>query len=727
MLSDIYYILPWWFIVFIIGIIFLPITTSFFKKFFDRGYIFSKILGIIATAYALFVLGTVKILSFTQGSIIFILIIAFFINYFFLFKYKHKKIPHLNKIDFINSFKLNWKIYLIEEIIFLSVFVFWSFVKMFQPNINGLEKFMDFGIINSILRTDYFPAKDIWFTSFNINYYYFGHLITAMLTKLSGISSAVTFNLMQALVFAFCFSASFSIGSNLYFLAKEKLIKKVNHLRLLISGILTAFLVTFSGNLHVLYSFFKAYANETPVPIWLLNFLPFSFPNLYWYPNATRFIYNTIHEFPIYSWVVSDLHGHVLDIPFVLLTIAVFLNIVINEKINLFMIIFLSFLTSVLYMTNAWDGAIYLILAIIFIFYIYLLKKDTYKKLFTKTIFFSLILFIGYFIFSFPFNLFFKPFVSGIGFICPPDFLVNIKKIGPFLFEENHCQRSPIWQLLILYGFFYFWVLSFCIFLFKKIRQKSFKLLKTDKFIILLILFSTILIIIPEFIYIKDIYPAHYRANTMFKMVYQAFILLSISSSYIIIRIFSCFRKGLNNNLNKLLFIFYFAFSLILISTIFIYPYLSINSYYQEFKNVQGLDGVKYLKTSYPNDYDAIIWLNKNIKKQPVILEAQGDSYTDYARISSNTGLPTVLGWTVHEWLWRGRYDIPAPRINDIKTIYESLDLIKTKELINKYHISLVFIGSLEKEKYSDLNEVKFEKLGKIIYKNGNTKIYKIY
>jgi len=56
---------------------------------------------------------------------------------------------------------------------------------------------------------------------------------------------------------------------------------------------------------------------------------------------------------------------------------------------------------------------------------------------------------------------------------------------------------------------------------------------------------------------------------------------------------------------------------------------------------------------------------------QPVIVEAQGDSYTDYARISANTGLPTILGWTVHEWLWRGDYSVPAARIDDVRAIYE--------------------------------------------------------
>lgn len=157
-----------------------------------------------------------------------------------------------------------------------------------------------------------------------------------------------------------------------------------------------------------------------------------------------------------------------------------------------------------------------------------------------------------------------------------------------------------------------------------------------------------------------------------------------------------------------------------------VYPYFAINSYYAGLNSYKGLNGTAYLNSLYPNDYQAIQWINKNIKGQPVILEAQGDSYTDYARISTNTGLPTVLGWTVHEWLWRGTYDIPAPRINDVSTLYESKDLPITKEFLAKYNIAYVYVGELERKKYLYLNEDKFKQLGKVAYSNGNVTIYKL-
>ncbi len=764
MITDLLFVLQWWIVFFLIGIIFLPFTTLIFSAFLDRGYIFSKIIGIAFISYAVFVFGTLKILPFTLSTIFFISILFIVINIRFLKKYTQSTI----------------RIFLFEEIIFLTAIIFWSYIRGFQPDIHGLEKYMDYGFISSILRSEYFPPYDMWFTPLSINYYYFGHLVIAVLTKTSFIPSQITYNLMVATIFAFTFTCSFSIGANLIssFTSKET-IRSPRRWRLatlprwIICGLLTAFLVSFAGNLHTIYTFFKPYTNENPVPPWQLALSPETFPNNYWYPNATRFIHNTIHEFPMYSFVVSDLHGHVLDIPFVLLTIALLLSMIFKQKeqshelksqnskvktttqnaklfsfklIALrFEICALSFLLAIMYMTNAWDGIIYGLLTFFIFFYLAFRSKNytLYAKRYT-------LILVGFFIFSLPFSLNFKPFVSGIGVLCAPNFLTDIGKLGPLLFEKDHCQHSPIWQLFILHGFFYFWIISFIVFLFRNVILKSKRLkdlgsnkilrfaqndiMKPDIFILILIFLSTLLLIIPEFIYAKDIYPAHYRANTMFKLGYQAFIMLSISSGYIILRLISPrishfitpprWPNGLLGGGHwKLGYWVIGSIGLLLVS---VYPYFATTSYYGNLSTYYGLDGTAYLKKIYPTDYEAISWINKNIKGQPIILEAQGDSYTDFARISTHTGLPTLLGWTVHEWLWRGSYDIPSPRIEEIKTLYETKDITKTKLLLKKHDVSYVFIGDLERQKYSLLSEDKFLKLGKRVYKNGNTSIYKI-
>jgi uncharacterized membrane protein len=301
--------------------------------------------------------------------------------------------------------------------------------------------------------------------------------------------------------------------------------------------------------------------------------------------------------------------------------------------------------------------------------------------------------------------------------LSAPDFLVKQGTIGPLLFEANHTQHSPWWQLLILYGFFLFFIITYTLFMIFSKQKK-----KIDFFIILLIILSLILICIPEFIYVKDIYPEHYRANTMFKLVFQAFILLSLASGFVITRILTVTKKIF---FHKLLFFFFFLITTVLIVSVLSYPYYAVTSYYSNFQKSYYLNGITYLKTTYPDDYDAISWIKNNVHGQPILLEAQGDSYTDYARISSNTGLPTILGWTVHEWLWRGTYDIPAPRIDDVKTLYDTTDNAQRYSLIKKYNISYIYIGELEQQKYQ-VNTKELIKLGHIVFKKNNTTIIKL-
>lgn len=708
---DLGLVLKFWLILFVIGLVFVPITNRLFSSFVDKGYIYAKILGIILFPYILFSLGTLKILPFSIGSFLLILLIYLLI----LFYTKGFKLPKLPER------KLR-KIWVLEEGLFLGALLLWTYVKGFQPDINGLEKLMDFGFINSILRSTYFPPADMWFAPESINYYYFGHLQTAFLTKITGIESYISYNIMLAAIFAFTFVGSFSLVFSLSFNFFKKI--KIS----IFTGILSASIVTFGGNLHTVYAFFENYKGENPVPFWTLKLLSLeNFGTGYWYPNATRFIQNTIHEFPSYSFVVSDLHGHVLDIPMVLLALALAYVFIQKKEIGKMDIIIFSFITGIMYMTNAWDGIIYsgfMVLIIIFKNYSIISKinlKNFFKKSnsklikrFTKDTFVKVaILGIGFFIFTLPFSIHFKPFASGIGFLCAPEFLEG-KIFGPFLFEADHCQRSPIYQLAILWGFFYITFITFLFFLYKKGR----KILNTKPIIFSLILFffSSILIVIPEFIYVKDIYPGHYRANTMFKLGYQAFIMLSLVSGFAIVVLIKYWKK-----------IILIPIFIVLLGLILIYPYFSIRAYFGEIKpeRYQGLNGIAYLGFRYPDDYEAISWIRKNIKGQPVIAEAQGDSYTDYARVSSNTGLPTILGWTVHEWLWRGDYSIPEPRIDEVRALYED-DIIKTQEIIDKYNVEYIFLGNLEREKYPNLNEEKFSQIATPVFTKGKTTVYRV-
>ena len=796
-MSDTTYIIVWWFTIFVLGLICFPITSLLFKRFFDKGYIFAKIIGIILTSYIVWLTGSLHILPFNRLPLMIIVLGVALANMIILTQ-ANKNHPEGTKYP--------WLIFIFEEVVFLVALSFWSYVRATEPSIRGLEKFMDYGFVNSILRSNFFPPLDMWLTKspdytggYFINYYYYGHYINAFLTKLSGIDSTITYNLMIATLFAFTFSLSFSLGGNLinFFLRNLKKPDKESSYFLgiftVIAGLLAAFIVTFGGNLHTIYVFTSGYPNEKPQPVWELSVG--YHPDRYWYPNATRFIPFTIHEFPIYSFVVADLHGHVSDIPMVFLLLAILLHVttsksndelngknknkgeiqdvknntsgVISEfenhtSISLPIIILLGLLTAIMYMTNAWDGLIYLILSALVIFYKNL-RRIAYNpqisvfKACYKT--FSALLFLIFFflVFGLPFFLSFIPFASSIGVLCAPKALIGKSVLGKILFEEGKCQKSDFYMLALLWGFFYINVIGFItMIIIPKIKSitnsiqkppqtkalNSFRqnrlitilrdMNEIDVFVSILIFISTLLLVFPEFFYLKDIYPAHYRANTMFKLGYQAFMMLGICSAYIVIRL----KNEFPGRFKDISYVFYRSIFILAFTLVAIYPYFAINSYYNGLRRYEGLYGLNWLLTQYPDDYKAIIWLRQNIKctdvlgqqcnNQPVIVEANGDSYTDYGRVSAYTGLPTIVGWPVHEWLWRGSYDEAGRRIPEVAKVYESKDEKETMAIIKKYNVEYIFLGSLEREKYKNIDDDELEKMGKVVFQSGNTKVYKV-
>lgn len=695
MFSDFKFIFTWWLTLFLLGSVSLPLIFYIFNNFWDKGYVFAKTVSAVLLTYTIFVLGVFKFLPFTTTSLFLIIFIFLLIDFFYL-----KKENNLE--NFIKVFKDRYLTFIFEEALFFIVLTTWSFVRGFQPDIEGLEKFMDWGFVNSMLRSQFMPPADMWFSGEPINYYYFGHLIFAVLTKLSNINSAITYNLSIATACALTFISGFSLASNFVFFS----LKKPKLFTPIAVGLLSALLLTFGGNLHVVYKITKINIKNEGGLV-LTKEAAIKAAQSYWYPDATRFIgYDpetkdkTIHEFPIYSFVVADLHGHMNDIAVVIFFMAFLFSLYFHSAavspVNWFLIIPSGFLLSIAYMTNAWDFAVYgLLFGISFFLNLLLAINDSLLAVIKKTFFNGFLIIIFWFIFTLPFSLNFTPMAEGLRF------------------SDVH---SPFWQLFILYGGFWLICFPFIFFLITSLRARRggrSNPVVADFFVLSLIITATILVIIPEIGYIKDIYIyEHRRSNTMFKLVYQAFMMYSLAGGYVLFRL----RKY---PFYKIIFFLVFICHLI-------YPYFAVKSYYG-LTDYKGLWGLGFLQNLYPDNLKAIEWLNANIKGQPIILEAAGDSYTTFNQISMATGLPTVEGWLVHEWLWRGGYDKPGARAADVQKIYESQDSSEVRSLLQKYNVDYIFVGDKEHEKYPDLNEQNFISLGtQIVFESGKTKIYKL-
>ncbi len=237
------------------------------------------------------------------------------------------------------------------------------------------------------------------------------------------------------------------------------------------------------------------------------------------------------------------------------------------------------------------------------------------------------------------------------------------------------------------------------------------------------------LLIVPELVYVVDIYSGDYkRANTMFKFTYQAFVLLGIVWGYALVRLTAVSAETGNKTVAEPRGAGIFRISLACVLGLLLlipawYPWPAASQWLGPLgrANYRGLDGLAVLadkdSSDIPgamagelaDDLAAIAWLNQHVQGQPVILEADGPSYTDYCRISVFTGLPTVFGWETHEWLWRTSSrqadaygKLVLPRQDDIRELYTGTDQVVRQALLDRYQIRYIVIGSLEMAKYGE-------------------------
>ncbi len=355
----------------------------------------------------------------------------------------------------------------------------------------------------------------------------------------------------------------------------------------------------------------------------------------------------------------------------------------------------LGVLLGVLAMTSTWDMMIYGLLLVV--------------------LGFSLLI-----LFTEKFWLFFMAGIVAVVFagVTVSLWWLNFTSIseGVFLAYEH----SPLWQLLALWsGHFGLSLIGVgLVYLIFKDQQKN----PQKIFIASLLITALILLILPEVIFFKDIYPNHPRANTMFKFTFQAFIIMSFLVAFGLGLLTQITNK---TSLAKLIKTLLLSLFLLVIIGFMTYPFLGYPSYYGEFKNYKGWNGLDWMKKSYPADYQAILWL-RQLNDKAIVLEAVGESYSKKARVSVFTGLPTVLGWRVHEWLWRGGFTIPGQRTTEVKTMFEQPLSAEAQALFKHYQVKYIFIGSQEREVYKSLKTNDLLTLGELVYAKDGTFIIKL-
>ena len=710
--GDVWTFWTWWILAFLMGMLAMPVTGILFAGFEDKGWMFSKVLAIAVAGFLTWFLVAVKLIPFTAVTCIVVCLVCAAVC-ILLYRSQQKK-----GIDCLPEGKAELIFW--EEILFFAVFLMWTYLAGFRPQAYGTEKFMDYGFMEAMMRSTTLPAKDLWYSEGTINYYYGGQYFAVFLTKITGSRVELTYNLMRTFVAAFAFVFPFSL---IHQMAVDKLGKDLTGKKRCVpalSGILAGISVSIAGNMH-----YVVYCKIIP---WIQT-LQGKKPDSYWFPDATRYIgYNpdvpdkTIHEFPCYSFVLGDLHAHVVNVMFVLFLTGLLYAwmksvrekeavVERNHGVNFWRrqllmphILLAAVLIGMFRFTNYWDFIIYFVVAGGTILFANIIRfQGKIKKVLAVTIAQAVEIIVVSYLVILPFTLKFDTMFHGVGI------------------AQYH---SMIHQLLILWGLpAVLTVLLIICILWEKLRggqnRGLYRLMKAidlpDLFAIIMGLCAIGLVLIPEFVYVRDIYEnGNARANTMFKLTYQAYILFGMTMGYGIFRMLVTARQKV--------FKIFSVVGLVLLCWTFGYFGNSVNAWFGNVldpSGYKGLDATSFLENDFAEDASAIRWMKENIKDSPVILEANGDSYTDYERVSAMTGLPTVLGWYVHEWLWRNDTADLNEKSADIEKIYTSTDQSEVEELLKKYNVEYIFVGSTETEKYADtLNEEVLNSCGTVVFRD---------
>jgi len=787
----VHHALIWLLVVEVLGLIAFPFAFSLFHRLPDRGLILSKLLGLLVSSYILWLLGLTHVAPNSRYTIIAILVVLALASALVLWR-RWREIAAFLRREHTTL--------LMAELVFLGFYFLWLSVASNSPAINHTEKPMDFAFLNSILRSTYFPPEDPWLAGHPISYYYFGHFMMAFLTKLTAIPSSISYNLSIALIPALVGACAFSLAYNLIRLSGASVRAASSY------ALAAPLFLVLIGNLEGVLELIHAHGWGSEgfwqwVSIKGLDAQGSDsslFPNEpWWWWRATRVIDTvmdgrsldyTITEFPFFSFLLGDLHPHVSSLPFLILNLALGLNLLLSrERLGLSWLchnpweVFAIVLSlGALAFINIWDfpvfAALYLAVVLVRIygdwngqatlaivaslsllvpvlagavllytpFYLTLGSQASgilpLRDVSTRPLFFFLIwgLFLvlsGSFLLK---QLWTAPNAGGktLGIMAP----VLVITLLPFLlwagiellispFDDGIGEGvSSVGSRLgkLLPGLAVVGVALYSALLRAKRAgpegsQKGEEM--TTAFSLLALALAFYLLIGVELFYLVDFFGN--RMNTVFKVYYQAWLLLAIVSAYGLY--YCCSRPMLSSSpsprpsvtplplgegpgvralvrlpltlLGKTLRYGWIGLVVVLVLASLYYPLGAALDRAKYAGNGSSLDGLGFLRGNDSGEYEAIKWLRDEAPWGRVV-EAVGDDYSEYGRISSSTGLPTLLGWKGHEHQWRGSTTPFLGREEQVAQIYRSNDPEQVRRLLDTYGVRYVYLGAREWAKY---------------------------
>ncbi|MFN2189183.1 MAG: DUF2298 domain-containing protein, partial [Candidatus Promineifilaceae bacterium] len=336
--SDIFAAFRWWVVLMLVGVLATPLTFQILRRLPDRGYAFSKLVGLLVAGYFFWMLGSLGFLHNSAGGILAGILVLFGLS---MWSYRRLNSESSGNDSVIPWIRAHWRYVLTAELVFTVMFVFWTWVRSQNPAITATEKPMEFAFLNSMGRSPDFPPLDPWLSGFSISYYYFGYVITSLITRLALVPETIGFNLANAWLPAASALGAFGLVYNLISSSRKSI-----HRSAIIFALVASAALPVAGNLEIVAE--VLYANGVGSPeLWeWLDIRDINEPinaevapryesSNWWWWRSSRVIHEydlagneeiglePIAEFPGFSFILGDLHSHVIALPFAFLSLAV--------------------------------------------------------------------------------------------------------------------------------------------------------------------------------------------------------------------------------------------------------------------------------------------------------------------------------------------------------------------------------------------------------------------
>ncbi len=412
----------WYLFIFVLGLFTYPLARRALPGLVDKGYALSRTLGLVILAYVPWLMGSFGI-AYSRASIGVVFGAIILVGAWQAW---------VQRDALSREWKSNRRAFLIVEGIFLALFLLDLLIRLGNPDLwhpsKGGERPMDFSYFNAVLRSTTFPPYDPWFAGGYINYYYYGFVLVGTPVKLLGIVPSIAYNFILPTLFALVGIGAFAIGSNLVAGLKLKVQGSESESQpstfnlQLITGFAATALTLLLGNLGTIQMLWRTFqrvaapegvvgdANFFQRFMWGLDgmaksltgvALPLGRGDWYWLPSRVIPALNDVEpitETPLFTFLYSDLHAHMIVLPLTLFIIAWGLSFILAtrhlalshgdasqsevEGSNLasrtsysalrnaiLPIVFGALVLGAIYPTNTWDAYTYIPLASIAVAY----------------------------------------------------------------------------------------------------------------------------------------------------------------------------------------------------------------------------------------------------------------------------------------------------------------------------------------------------------------------